>query len=58
MKLQHCRGCNHYKLNGRRGGTCQLLEVQVKGNWKACSLSVQPFRSSSCAARSEPVLAG
>jgi hypothetical protein len=36
-----CRYCRHYAPEGRRGGTCQKLGVQVRGSWTACSL-VQP----------------
>jgi hypothetical protein len=38
-----CRYCQHYQPEGRRGGKCQILEVPVQGNWKACSLAVTTF---------------
>lgn len=40
-----CRYCQHYQPEGRRGGKCQILEVPVQGNWKACSLAVTAFAS-------------
>lgn len=41
-----CRLCRYYQPVGRRGGTCQLLSVPVRGSWKACSLAIQPFTTS------------
>lgn len=41
-----CRYCQHYQPEGRRGGQCQILEVPVQGNWKACSLAVTAFATS------------
>jgi hypothetical protein len=38
-----CRYCQHYQPEGRRGGQCQILDVPVQGNWKACSLAVSAF---------------
>lgn len=40
-----CRHCRFYGIEGRRGGYCQQLDVQVQGSWKACSLAVSPFSS-------------
>lgn len=39
-----CRHCRFYGIEGRRGGYCQQLDVQVQGSWKACSLAVSPFK--------------
>lgn len=41
-----CRHCRHYTPEGRRGGVCDLLSVQVQSQWKACSLAVSPFGQS------------
>jgi len=41
-----CKYCRYYKPEGRRGGACQQLGVQVRGNWSACSLAVSPFAPS------------
>ncbi len=41
-----CRRCIFYSPEGRRGGTCQQLNVHVQGCWKACSLAAHPFESS------------
>ena len=41
-----CILCAHYQLHGRRGGNCQLLNVTVQGEWKACSLAIPPFAPS------------
>jgi hypothetical protein len=38
-----CRYCRHYEPEGRRGGTCQKLGVQVQSEWKACVLALPPF---------------
>ncbi|MDF0552783.1 hypothetical protein [Kamptonema sp. UHCC 0994] len=38
-----CALCAHYQLHGRRGGNCQLLNVTVQGEWKACSLALPAF---------------
>jgi hypothetical protein len=41
-----CRHCQHYLPEGRRGGHCSQLNVDVKSQWQACSLAVPPFRPS------------
>ena len=41
-----CRYCRYYNLEGRRGGMCQLLGVQVHGGWKACQLAIPAFAPS------------
>ncbi len=41
-----CRYCRYYKSEGRRGGTCQLLDVSVHGGWKACHLAIPAFAPS------------
>lgn len=38
-----CRYCRNYELTGRRGGTCQVLNVSVQGEWKGCHLSAPQF---------------
>ena len=40
-----CRYCRFYKSQGRRGGTCEQLNVPVEANWKSCSLALPPFIS-------------
>ena len=46
LSTSACRYCQYYNPQGRRGGICKLLEVPVKGDWKACSLSLPPFAPS------------
>ncbi len=41
-----CRYCHYYKLEGRRGGTCQLLGGAVHGGWKACAMMLPAFAPS------------
>ncbi len=41
-----CRYCRHYQPEGRRGGMCSQLGVEVQAGWKACSLAIPPFTSS------------
>lgn len=38
-----CRYCQHYKSIGRRGGTCEMLNVSVQGVWKGCHLGLPLF---------------
>lgn len=38
-----CRYCRHYCPEGRRGGLCSQLGVQVQANWKSCSFALPPF---------------
>jgi hypothetical protein len=45
-RISTCRRCQHYQLQGRRGGHCQKLNVDVQGNWSACSLAMPLFSSS------------
>lgn len=33
-----CRFCRFYHSEGRRGGTCEKLNVPVRGFWRACPL--------------------
>lgn len=42
-RVSSCRYCAHYAHEGRRGGTCDSLNVDVQGSWKACSLAVSAF---------------
>ena len=41
--VSSCRYCAHYAHEGRRGGTCDSLNVDVQGAWAACSLAVSAF---------------
>lgn len=38
-----CRYCRYYHSEGRRGGTCNQLNVPVQAQWKACTLAARPF---------------
>lgn len=38
-----CRYCRYYSPEGRRGGSCQKLDVPVESSWKACTLAAPPF---------------
>ncbi|MBK4728641.1 hypothetical protein JJD41_01890 [Oxynema sp. CENA135] len=38
-----CRYCQHYQIEGRRGGSCHKLGVPVRGDWKTCSLALPIF---------------
>lgn len=38
-----CRYCQYYNPIGRRGGTCNVLNVSVQGEWKACRLASEQF---------------
>ncbi|MEL6496466.1 MAG: hypothetical protein AAFQ41_15285 [Cyanobacteria bacterium J06623_7] len=40
-----CRFCRFYQPEGRRGGSCQKLDVLVQSNWQACSLASSPFET-------------
>ena len=55
--VSSCRYCAHYAHEGRRGGTCDSLNVDVQGSWTACSLAVSAFSEPvfSEPAQSEPV---
>lgn len=39
-----CRFCQHYTSEGRRGGSCSILQASVNGDWQACSVAA-PFFS-------------
>ncbi|MGA7933783.1 MAG: hypothetical protein WCA35_09570 [Kovacikia sp.] len=41
--ISACRSCRYYVPEGRRGGSCQQLNVAVQSAWKACSLAIPPF---------------
>lgn len=45
LPISACRYCRYYQPEGRRGGMCQILEVPVHGNWKACALAIPTFAS-------------
>lgn len=38
-----CRFCQHYQMEGRRGGSCKTLNVPVQGSWAACPLAIRSF---------------
>ncbi|MEC4804683.1 MAG: hypothetical protein SAJ72_10545 [Jaaginema sp. PMC 1080.18] len=38
-----CRLCNYYTPEGRRGGVCRQLGVEVRGCWRACCLGTPAF---------------
>ena len=40
-----CRYCRFYELEGRRGGSCQMLGVPVQSSWKACAFAASPFKT-------------
>jgi hypothetical protein len=44
-RISNCRHCQHYQLQGRRGGVCQKLNVAVRSEWAACSLALPAFAS-------------
>lgn len=46
LLVSACRYCRYYKSEGRRGGTCQLMDVSVHGGWKACALAIPAFAPS------------
>jgi hypothetical protein len=46
LETSACRHCRYYTPEGRRGGSCQQLNVPVQGAWKACSLAIPPFAPS------------
>lgn len=43
LGIPACRFCKHYTPEGRRGGTCEIFEVDVSGNWQPCSISEPIF---------------
>ncbi|WP_181357722.1 hypothetical protein [Stenomitos frigidus] len=38
-----CRRCRYYEPEGRRGGHCNQLNVNVQGAWSACTLAIPLF---------------
>ncbi len=46
VSVSACRYCQYYNPTGRRGGSCQMLNVSVQPSWKACPLSSPQFKSS------------
>lgn len=38
-----CGLCRFYSHEGRRGGLCHQLNVNVDSHWKACGLAESPF---------------
>ena len=40
-----CRYCRFYQPEGRRGGSCEMLSVQVQSSWKACAFASHPFKT-------------
>lgn len=43
LSTSSCRHCQHYQIEGRRGGHCTLLSVPVRSEWSACSLGSPAF---------------
>lgn len=41
--INTCRFCQHYAPEGRRGGHCTKLQVEVSADWEACPLAEHPF---------------
>ena len=41
-----CRHCRFYQPEGRRGGCCQKLGVEVEASWSICNLASFPFSDS------------
>ncbi|MBE9033343.1 hypothetical protein IQ266_26775 [filamentous cyanobacterium LEGE 11480] len=46
-QVSACRHCQHYQLQGRRGGLCQKFNAAVESDWSACSLAEPVFSSAS-----------
>jgi hypothetical protein len=44
-QVSTCRYCRFYHLEGRRGGHCSQLNVNVQSRWAACSLAQSTFVS-------------
>ncbi len=44
-QISTCRYCRFYHLEGRRGGHCSQLNVNVQSRWAACSLAQSTFVS-------------
>ncbi|MEM9945948.1 MAG: hypothetical protein AAF810_07775 [Cyanobacteria bacterium P01_D01_bin.36] len=45
--ITRCGLCRFYSHEGRRGGLCSQLNVNVDSSWKACCLGDAPFPGSS-----------
>lgn len=43
--ITNCRFCRYYSPEGRRGGSCERLDVPVDSTWEACKLAVHPFEA-------------
>lgn len=43
--ISSCRHCRFYCPEGRRGGECGKLNVNVQGAWRACALAEPPFET-------------
>jgi hypothetical protein len=43
LGISCCQRCRYYTPEGRRGGHCGQLNVQVRGKWQACSLAAPVF---------------
>ena len=41
-----CRYCEFYQFQGRCGGYCHKLGVQVSSHWRSCPLALSPFAPS------------
>jgi len=44
-EVTRCGLCCFFSHEGRRGGACNQLSVNVGAQWAACSLAVSPFAS-------------
>ena len=42
-EITRCGLCRFYSHEGRRGGTCSQLNVNVDSHWSACALASAPF---------------
>jgi hypothetical protein len=42
-QVSTCRYCRSYQVEGRRGGHCSKLNVNVQSRWSACSLAEPTF---------------
>ncbi|WP_157259873.1 hypothetical protein [Chamaesiphon minutus] len=38
-----CRNCRFFQPDGRERGRCDKMNVDVKGEWKACQLALLAF---------------
>lgn len=50
-EVTRCGLCRFFSHEGRRGGSCSQLNVNVSAQWTACSLGASPFEH-----RSKPLV--